>query len=200
LAYNFRTMDVIKKYFSELEDDKIAKLNYLADLYKEFNQQVNLVSRKDIENIIPHHILPALAISKVIKASSGSTILDIGTGGGLPGLPLAIIFDKAQFTLIDSIGKKINIVSKIIEKLELKNVKALKLRSQELKDKFDFIIGRGVTKPAEFKKLALKNLKNINHPEAILYLSGGEAKDDFPKKIPLSNYFKEKYFENKFIY
>ncbi len=192
-------MNNLNKYFSNLSTTKEEKILKLKDIYKDVNQKINVISRKDINNIFEHHILPALAISKVVKFKNESSVLDIGSGGGLPGIPLAILFDKANFTLVDSRKKKCEAMLGIVEKLKLKNIKIKQIRSNEMKEKFDYVIGRAVTRTGDFMDLATKNLKNNNKKESIFYIAGGECKEDI-KKIALNNFFKEEYFEDKYIY
>jgi 16S rRNA (guanine527-N7)-methyltransferase len=189
-------VELIKKYFPELNDKKIERLDRLASLMEEKNKEVNIISRKDIENLIEHHFLPALAITKAKNFLPGESILDIGTGGGLPGLPLAVSLDKCSFCLIDSVGKKIRVVAGITQELGVRNVEAVQVRSNEFKRSFDRIIGRGVTDPATFFRLAKKNLKDKG---VIIYISGNSDYTE-AKRIPLSDFFPGEYFQNKFIY
>lgn len=208
-------MNELIKYFPELNKNKINLFLLLEKLYKKYNQQINIISRKDINNLPVHHFLPALAIAKVAKFKDGSNVLDIGTGGGLPGLALAIYYDNISFTLIDSIGKKINIVNAIIKDLGLTKVEAKKIRSSELREKFDYVVGRGVTDPIKFMNLAKKNLHNNNTEKSVFYISGGQEllntiNEDksfsvgteklSKQKIAISNFFSEEYFKNKYVY
>jgi len=192
-------MNNLDKYFKDLSASKKEKLLKLEDVYKEVNQKINVVSRKDIDNIFEHHILPALAISEVAEFENDSTVLDIGSGGGLPGIPLSIIFNKVNFTLVDSRKKKCEVMTEVVNKLKLRNVTVRQIRSNELKDQFDYVIGRAVAEPSEFMVLAAKNLKNINKEKSVFYISGGECKQEIVK-IAISDFFKEEYFKDKYIY
>lgn len=192
-------MNNLDKYFSELNSSKKGKILQLENIYKEVNKKINVISRKDIDNIFLHHILPALAISKVATFKNDLDVLDIGSGGGLPGIPLSILFDKVNFTLVDSRKKKCEVMTKTVEKLKLKNVNVRQIRSNELKEKFDYIIGRAITAPSDFIELAKKNLENVEKKDSIFYISGGEL-DKNINTIELSRYFRENYFENKYIY
>ena len=135
-------MEEILQYFPKLTDKQIRQLEALGPLYQEWNQKINVISRKDIDNIYPHHILHSMALAKVISFKAGADILDLGTGGGLPGIPMAILFPETRFTLIDGTGKKIKVVQTLIEQLELENARARHIRAEELKSHFDFVICR----------------------------------------------------------
>ncbi len=191
-------MDNLNKYFN-INVKKREKLLRLESIYREVNKKINVISRKDIDNIFLHHILPALTISKIIKFKNNSSVLDIGSGGGLPGLPLAIYFNKVNFTLIDSRNKKCEAMREVVKSLKLRNVNIKQIRSNELKEKFDYVIGRAVTKPEDFIKLACKNLKVKDRRESIFYIGGGVCEKDI-KKIAISNFFDEEYFRDKYIY
>lgn len=202
-------MEEILKYFPELNPSQIDQLNQLGPLYKEWNQKINLISRKDIDNIYPHHILHSLAIAKVISFVPNAEILDLGTGGGLPGIPLAIFFPATQFTLIDGTRKKIGVVQDIISKLDLKNVRALPIRSEEVKKKFDFVICRAVAsldKLVNWSSRLIKSQHLHAIPNGLITLKGGKLKEELkalPKSIyveeyALTDFFKESYFEEKF--
>ena len=141
---------IIKKYFPNLSDEQYALFDALAEQYREWNDKVNLISRKDIENVMEKHILHSLGIAKVLNFAPGTRVLDVGTGGGLPGIPLAIMFPETHFMLVDSIGKKIKVVQEITRELKIKNVYSRQARAEELTEKFDFITGRGVTRLDEF--------------------------------------------------
>jgi 16S rRNA (guanine527-N7)-methyltransferase len=198
-------MEIISRYFKELIPEQIEQFSKLGDLYKTWNSQINVISRKDIDELYLRHVLHSLGIAKVEKFKPGSNILDVGTGGGFPGIPLAIMFPESNFYLVDSIGKKIKVVKAVAEALDLKNVKAEHERAEKVKGTFDFIVSRAVTNMDDFvkwtrKKVAKKQRHTLKN--GILYLKGGDLKDElqnFPKaKIyDLPDYFKEDFFETK---
>lgn len=200
-------MDLLLHYFPDLTALQIERFTKLYNLYKDWNQKINVVSRKDFEELYLRHVLHSLGIAKVISFKPGTTILDVGTGGGFPGIPLAILFPESQFHLVDSIGKKIKVVEAVIEALELDNVKATNQRAEVVKGNFDFIVSRAVTKMEEFagwvkNKVAKKNRHELKN--GILYLKGGDLKEElapFPKAtiFELKNYFKEDFFETKSV-
>ena len=199
-------MTIINKYFSGLTANQKNKFLLLINLYQKINENLNLISRKDIDNLELNHILHSLSIAKVINFRKHTKILDVGTGGGLPGIPLAILFPEVQFLLIDSTGKKINAVKEIISELNLDNITAEKIRSNDLKQKFDFITSRAVTNFPKFvdsvKHCIHNNDKNAL-PNGILYLKGGNFDREislFKKQISvyeLKDYFDEDFFETK---
>lgn len=179
----------------------------LEELYKGWNSKVNLVSRKDIENLAERHILHSLAVAKIISFKNGTKIMDAGTGGGFPGIPLAIYFPDCSFTLVDSIGKKIKAASDIAEKLELKNVTCICKRIEDINEKFYFIIARAVAPLEKFyplvKNKILPDSKN-SLPNGILYLKGNDSNDkikgaDKIQVFPISNFFEEEFFREKVI-
>ena len=201
-------MDIILKYFKDLSSSQINKLKNLEYLYKEWNEKINVISRKDIDKLYERHILHSLAIAKYTKFNKGTHILDIGTGGGLPGIPLAIIFPDVNFHLVDSIGKKIKVVNEIVKELNLKNVVAEHNHSSQLKNNYDFIISRAVTAFPKFVELVRNKVKTHNNNKlinGIIYLKGGDLKKElksYRKKItltPLNKYFEEDFFNTKFI-
>ena len=192
-------MYYIKKYFANLEKSKLDKLFALENIYKYWNSKVNLISRKDISNLYLHHVLHSLFIYKVAKFKEDETILDLGTGGGFPGIPLAIVFPHIKFTLLDSMRKKVNILEDIRDKLSLKNVKLVCDRSEDFDKKYDFVLGRFVSDINKFFSLAKKHSK-----KGIYYLKGGDTNFDFLVKkknafreYNLDNFFEEEYFCNK---
>ena len=199
-------MSLIKSYFPSLTDEQYQQFDKLVPLYREWNEKINVVSRKDIDALELHHILHSLSIAKFITFQEGTHILDVGTGGGFPGIPLAILFPACHFTLIDSIAKKIVVVDAIIKSLGLKNATAMQKRSETITDKYDFIVSRAVTAFPDFVKLTAnavsKQPKNAI-PNGILYLKGGSFMDEvkpFGKRISvteLTDYFKEPFFETK---
>ncbi|MCK4662208.1 MAG: 16S rRNA (guanine(527)-N(7))-methyltransferase RsmG [Bacteroidales bacterium] len=201
-------METIIKYFPELSELQITKFSLLKDLYLFWNKRINVISRKDIDSIYEHHILHSLSIAKAVNFTDGTSVLDVGTGGGLPGIPLAIMFSSSSFTLIDSIGKKTKVVNEIVKELKLLNVNAKQIRVEKLNDKFDFIVSRAVTNFPDFYKLIKNNIysNNINNiPNGIFYLKGGDFENEiksFENKIKIINiadFFNEPYFETKKI-
>lgn len=201
-------MKQLLEYFPNLFESQIEQLAQLKDLYSDWNQKINLISRKDIEHLYERHVLHSMSISKIIQFKQGTSILDIGTGGGFPGIPLAILFPNCNFYLIDAIRKKTKVVSEIVESLKLKNVKVKHLHSNELNEKFDFIVSRAVTAFPQFIKLAQGkiNQESMNSlPNGILYLKGGDLSDeikDFQKSTvlyPISDFFSEEFFITKYI-
>jgi len=198
--------DIISHYFPSLSEQQRKQFEQLGPLYKEWNEKINVVSRKDIENIYINHILHSLGIAKVISFKPGASVLDVGTGGGFPGIPLAILFPETNFHLVDSIGKKITVVKEVAGAIGLKNVLAEQKRAEELKTKYDFIVSRAVTRMKEFygwvrTKTTTKSLHSLDN--GILYLKGGDLDEELDElKKPYSlyslpDYFKEEFFETK---
>ncbi|WP_372950848.1 16S rRNA (guanine(527)-N(7))-methyltransferase RsmG [Mariniphaga sp.] len=199
-------MDIILKYFSRLTPEQVSRLNQLFPVYSEWNAKINVISRKDIDQLYEHHVLHSLAIAKFIRFTPGSKILDVGTGGGFPGIPLAILFPECRFHLVDSIGKKIRVVNEVVRALDLKNVTAEQIRAEQLKGKYDFVVSRAVTTLPEFVYWIRKNISSVQHnalPNGVIYLKGGNLDDEvrsFRKKAfvqKLSEYFEEEFFETK---
>ncbi|MFT5749135.1 MAG: 16S rRNA (guanine527-N7)-methyltransferase [Ancylomarina sp.] len=199
-------MELILKYFKNLTEEQKDQLAQLKDLYSEWNEKINVISRKDIDSLYLHHVLHSLAIAKVIQFQPGSNVLDVGTGGGFPGIPLAILYPETNFHLVDSIGKKIKVVIEVANALGLKNVTAEHTRVQQVKTKFDFIVSRAVTAFPAFVNMVRKNCKteNINAlPNGIIYIKGGDFEGEikqYGKKISLFNctdFFAEHFFETK---
>jgi 16S rRNA (guanine527-N7)-methyltransferase len=199
-------MDIIRKYFTDLTAQQLDHFDKLESLYKEWNSKINVISRKDIEQLYERHILHSLAIAKIIQFKPGTTVLDVGTGGGFPGMPLAIFFPETSFLLVDSIAKKIKVVNEVASALNLQNVKAEHIRVEDVKQKFDFVVSRAVTAFPLFvtmvrSKVSAQNKNSL--PNGILYLKGGDFEDEitpFKEKIQvydLQNYFQEEFFETK---
>ncbi|MFK7785206.1 MAG: 16S rRNA (guanine(527)-N(7))-methyltransferase RsmG [Crocinitomicaceae bacterium] len=199
-------IDLVFKYFPNLSDEQKEQFERLEALYTEWNAQINVISRKDTDNFYERHVLHSLAIAKVIEFKAGSKILDVGTGGGFPGIPLAILFPKSNFLLVDSIGKKIKVVKEVAEALELNNVRAEHERAENIKEQFDFIVSRAVTAMPKFllwtKGKFLKENKN-SFKNGILYLKGGDLSEEMAtvKKavqyFDLPDFYSEDFFETK---
>jgi 16S rRNA (guanine527-N7)-methyltransferase len=198
-------MEEILKQFPNLTDNQIVQFKNLQNLYEDWNAKINVISRKDIDELYTRHVLHSLGIAKVLEFKSGSKIMDVGTGGGFPGIPLAILFPEVDFYLIDVIAKKIKVVNEVAAALGLKNVKAEQKRAELVNQDFDFIVSRAVTNMPDFVKWVNgKVKKNSQHELAngILYLKGGDLSEelkDFPKatQYNLSDYFSNDFFETK---
>jgi 16S rRNA (guanine527-N7)-methyltransferase len=198
-------MDEILKYFPDLTDIQIEQFQKLDFLYHDWNEKINVISRKDIDALYTKHILHSLGIAKIMKFEPGATILDVGTGGGFPGIPLAILFPETRFYLIDVIAKKIKVVQGVVDALELKNVKAEQKRAELVKGDFDFIVSRAVTNMPDFVswiKTKIKKQHKHTLKNGILYLKGGDLTEelkDFPKATlyDLSAIFEDEFFETK---
>jgi len=197
---------VVQTYFPNLHENQLRQFAMLPDLYADWNEKINVISRKDLSNLTEKHILHSLAIAKVIQFNAGTKILDVGTGGGFPGIPLAIMFPDCEFHLVDSIAKKIKVVSEISKAIGLTNVNVEQARAETLKGKYDFVVSRAVTAFPEFLSWVNKNIYRENRnelPNGILYLKGGDLKDElrgFERQITIfdiSNYFEEEFFETK---
>jgi len=197
---------IINYYFPQLTEKQVDQFSQLGKLYKEWNDKINVVSRKDIENIYTNHVLHSLGIAKMITFNPGADVLDVGTGGGFPGIPLAILFPDTHFHLVDSIGKKITVVREVSAALGLENVKADQIRAEQIKGKYDFIVSRAVTRMKEFygwvnTKTNLQSTHSLDN--GILYLKGGDLDEEMNElKKPysvtnLSDFFKEEFFETK---
>jgi 16S rRNA (guanine527-N7)-methyltransferase len=199
-------MEIIKKYFTALTENQIASFEKLYPLYEDWNSKINLISRKDFHELYERHVLHSLAIAKFIRFVKGTKVLDVGTGGGFPGIPLAIFFPEVQFHLVDSIGKKIKVVNAVAGSLELKNLTAEQIRVEQLKGKYDFIVSRAVTSLPEFSGWVQKNISPLQKnavPNGILYLKGGNLDSEIRmyrhKALVqnLSGYFEEEFFVTK---
>lgn len=198
-------MEAILKQFPDLSENQILQFQKLQSLYEDWNSKINVISRKDIDELYTRHVLHSLGIAKIIEFRPGSRIMDVGTGGGFPGIPLAILFPEVDFYLIDVIAKKIKVVNEVAAGLGLKNVKAEQKRAELVKQEFDFIVSRAVTNMPDFVKwVDDKVSKKQNHELAngILYLKGGDLSEelkDFPKatQYNLSDFFSDEFFETK---
>lgn len=200
--------DIIFKYFPNLTQQQIEQFEKLYELYSFWNSQINVISRKDIDELYERHILHSLGIAKFCTFKPGEKVLDVGTGGGFPGIPLAILFPETQFHLVDSIGKKIKVVNEVVTALGLKNVKGSHSRAEQITDKYNFVVSRAVTRLGDFYpwvrgKFAKENINAIRN--GILYLKGGDLTEEIKESklkaelYPLSAYFEEDFFETKYV-
>ncbi|HRP53649.1 MAG TPA: 16S rRNA (guanine(527)-N(7))-methyltransferase RsmG [Fluviicola sp.] len=201
-------MEIIRNYFPNLSAEQIEQFNQLQALYTFWNAQINVISRKDLDEFYERHVLHSLGIAKVCSFVPGTEILDIGTGGGFPGIPMAILFPEVQFHLVDSIGKKIKVVHEVAKTLGLNNVTATHARAEEIKEKYDFIVSRAVTAMPAFIPWTKGKMKTENRNElknGILYLKGGDLEEELsatkkPYTLhPLSKFFTEPFFETKYV-
>lgn len=200
-------MDLISKYFNNLSPLQYKQLAALEVLYKDWNAKINVISRKDINNFYEHHVLHSLAIAKFITFLPNAKILDIGTGGGFPGVPLAIMYPQTNFFLVDSIGKKLKIIDDVSKQIGLNNVTTMHTRAEQLNDKYDFVMSRAVTRldvAWGWTEPLLKPMSNHSIKNGLIYLKGGDISAELPnnciiQKIPLSSMFSEPYFSEKLI-
>lgn len=200
-------MDIVLKYFPDLTENQIKQFEQLKLLYQDWNLKINVVSRKDIEELYLRHVLHSLGIAKVQSFLPGAKILDVGTGGGFPGIPLAILFPEVQFHLVDSIGKKIKVVEEVSQGLQLQNVKITNGRAESITDQYDFIVSRAVAQMETFVRWVKHSVtKKSNHElkNGILYLKGGDLTEElslFPKATiySLQDYFEEDFYETKSV-
>ncbi|TGV03173.1 16S rRNA (guanine(527)-N(7))-methyltransferase RsmG [Flavivirga rizhaonensis] len=198
-------MELILKYFPELTGDQISKFKKLETLYQDWNLKINVVSRKDIDELYLRHVLHALAIAKVLKFKTGSKILDVGTGGGFPGVPLAILFPECSFHLVDSIAKKLKVVNEVVEGLGLTNIKTTHSRVEDIKDTYDFIVSRAVAAMPTFVhwvKGKITKPQNHDLKNGILYLKGGDLREELQDYktatiYNISDFYTEDFFETK---
>ena len=199
-------MNLIIKYFPNLSERQKEQFAALPELYEDWNSKINVISRKDMDNFVEHHVLHSLAIAKVITFKSMADVMDLGTGGGFPGIPLAIMFPDTNFYLVDSIGKKIKVVKDVAEQLQLKNVTAEQIRAEQVQRDFDFVVSRAVTDLSQFVGWVKGKFSDIQYHKlhnGIIYLKGGDLSEEiapFRKKVRLfdiSDFFEEPYFETK---
>jgi len=200
-------MKSIEKYFSSLSEEQKSQFAALDALYHDWNEKINVISRKDIDNLYEHHVLHSLAIAKMITFRPGAQILDFGTGGGFPGIPLAILFPQCHFKLIDGTGKKIRVAQEVSQAIGLKNCQPVHLRGEEEKGKYDFVVSRAVMPLPDLVKIVKKNISKEQHhalPNGILCLKGGQLDDEtapFRRIVEieaLSNWFSEEWFKEKY--
>jgi 16S rRNA (guanine527-N7)-methyltransferase len=198
--------EIIQKYFPELTEKQLGQYEMLDELYRDWNAKINVISRKDIDNLYEHHVLHSLAIARMLRFKAGTHILDFGTGGGFPGIPLAILFPHVQFHLVDSVGKKVKVANEVATAIGLKNVKFSHARAEEIKEQYDFVVTRAVMPMVDLVKVARKNIKKEQHnavPNGIIALKGGELNGEIAsmKNIAtvweLSDFFDEEYFKTK---
>ncbi|MCD8166164.1 MAG: 16S rRNA (guanine(527)-N(7))-methyltransferase RsmG [Bacteroides sp.] len=199
-------MKIISYYFPDLTHSQTKQFEALYDLYTEWNEKINVISRKDIVNLYKHHVLHSLGIAKVIRFRPGTKVMDLGTGGGFPGIPLAILFPEATFHLVDSIGKKVKVATEVAAAIGLKNVTFAHARAQEVKEKFDFVVSRAVMPLGELDKIVKKNISKEQQnalPNGLVCLKGGELSAEivpYRNKVQvysLSDFFKEEFFDTK---
>ncbi|PRY89001.1 16S rRNA (guanine(527)-N(7))-methyltransferase RsmG [Mongoliibacter ruber] len=199
-------MELLLQYFPDLTEDQIDKFKKLEELYTEWNEKINVISRKDVEHFYERHVLHSLGIAKVLQFEPGTKILDIGTGGGFPGIPLAILFPECHFHLVDSIGKKITVVKDIARQLKLSNVEAQQARAETLVRRYDFVVSRAVTRFANFIPWVKNKFRkeDINEMQnGLLLLKGGDVDEEMEERnvgyitYHLEDYFKEDFFETK---
>ncbi len=199
-------MDIIFKYFPDISDEQIRQFSLLGELYEHWNAQINVISRKDIDALYEKHVLHSLGIAKVYQFADGSKILDVGTGGGFPGIPLAIMFPKCKFHLVDSIGKKIKVVNEVSEAIGLTNLTAQHERAEKVKGKYDFVVSRAVTRMKPFiqwiqDKFEERSINSIDN--GILYLKGGDLEEELNEArhpyqlFDLPTFFDEEFFLTK---
>lgn len=203
------TSSLIQHYFTNLKPNQIKQFDMLFDLYQTWNSQINVISRKDIDLLYERHILHSLGIAKVMPFTPGQEVLDVGTGGGFPGIPLAILFPETNFLLVDSIGKKIKVVNEVATAIGLTNLKGVHSRAEQVDQKFDFIVSRAVTQLKDFYpwiKDKFKKGENGSFKNGVLYLKGGDLTEELQasklkeiKLFPLSDSFKEEFFDTKYV-
>jgi 16S rRNA (guanine527-N7)-methyltransferase len=200
-------IQAVKENFS-LTALQLQQFSQLGELYRDWNSKINVISRKDIDNLYPHHILHSLAIAKVLNFQPGTTLLDVGTGGGFPGIPLAILFPECQFTLIDSIGKKVRVASEVAKAIGLSNVRCIQERAEEEKGQFDFVISRAVMPLPDLVKLVRKNVSKKHQnamPNGLMVLKGGKLEGElhefkkYVEQTPITDFFHDEWYKEKFV-
>ena len=201
-------MQIIDKYFPNLSQRQKEQFNNLDALYREWNAKINVISRKDIDNLYEHHVLHSMAIARIVRFKPGTSILDFGTGGGFPGIPLATLFPECRFRLIDGTGKKVNVAAEIAKAIGLENVEAIHQRGEEEKGKFDFIVSRAVMPMPDLVKIVSKNISRKQHnsiANGILALKGGNLSEELKpyhkivEVTPISQFFDEEWFREKSV-
>ena len=199
-------MQVILKYFTDLSKKQIKQFSELQELYEHWNAQINVISRKDISELYINHVLHSLALAKVVQFKKGTKILDIGTGGGFPGIPLAILFPEVEFLLVDSIGKKIKVVNEVSTSIGLTNIRTMHQRAENINESFDFVVSRAVTNMTDFKKWVKGKFNNKHNnvlKNGILYLKGGDLTEELRgishSKYEIAYFFEEDFFKTKKI-
>jgi len=208
LCQNKKCMEEILKYFPDITTEQRRQFEMLMPLYCDWNAKINVISRKDIDNLYLHHVLHSLAIAKSLTFRPGTHVLDFGTGGGFPGIPLAILFPEVFFRLIDGTGKKIRVATEVVTALGLKNVEAIHRRGEEEKDHFDFIVSRAVMPLPDLMRIVKKNIskkqRNV-HPNGVICLKGGDLEEEIKpysrtaEVTDISTWFKEEWFNEKFV-
>jgi 16S rRNA (guanine527-N7)-methyltransferase len=201
--------DLIFRYFPELSARQKEQFEELGELYRFWNARINVVSRKDIDSLYLHHVLHSLSIAKVLQFLPGEKVMDVGTGGGFPGIPLAILFPETQFHLVDSIGKKIRVVTEVAQGAKIENVKASHARAEQISDKFNFIISRAVTQLKEFYPWVRGKFEKTSlnvMPNGVLYLKGGDLEAEIREsglkhveQLPVTRFFQEEFFDSKYV-
>ena len=201
-------MEIIKKYFPELTEEQIHQFGMLDSLYHDWNAKINVISRKDIDNLYEHHVLHSLAIAKTLRFRPGTTVLDFGCGGGFPGIPLAIMFPEVKFRLIDGTGKKVRVAQEVATAIGLKNVDACHIRGEEERGKYDFIVSRAVMPLPDLAKIVRKNISKTQRnsmPNGIIVLKGGNLESELlpfrniAEQRQLTEFFTEEWFKEKYL-
>lgn len=201
-------IDIIKKYFGDLSDEQCRQLEALYDLYQDWNSKINVISRKDIDNLYEHHVLHSLAIAKAIRFKDGTEILDFGTGGGFPGVPLAIMFPNCHFRLIDGTGKKIRVATEVANAIGLKNCQPEHKRGEDEKGKYDFVVSRAVMPLPDLERIVRKNISTKQRnalPNGIICLKGGNVESEiqpfrkYAEVSDISKWFDEEWFKEKYV-